>query len=82
MEELSYYILPAFFPEAGDRNYNYDVCNRLGHVLKLYNTYYKDNSPLNIDSNNLTKYHCNLYYISGIQFSEQYSMGVNGKENG
>ena len=40
VEELSYYILPAFFPEAGDRNYNYDVCNRLGHVLKLYNTYY------------------------------------------
>ena len=42
VKELSYYILPAFFPEAGDPNYNYDVCNRLGHVLKLYNTYYKD----------------------------------------
>lgn len=39
-----------------------DICNRLGHILKLH-TSYPQNNPLNIDTHYLTtEYHCNRFY--------------------
>jgi hypothetical protein len=65
VEEFSYFILNNPFPqhpEKSTQNYYYEVCNRLGHVLKLYTSYPQYN-PINIDRNVLTKYHCNQFYI-------------------
>jgi hypothetical protein len=62
VEQLSYYVLGNGFPKQNDTNYNYNVCNRLAHVLKLY-TSYPLNNPINIDRNVLTKYNCNQFYI-------------------
>lgn len=58
VEELSYYIVGNRFPQQDDPNYDYSVCNRLAHVLKLY-TSYPQNNPINIDRNVLTEHNCN-----------------------
>lgn len=62
VEELSYFIVGNSFPQENNTSYNYEVCNRLAHVLKLYISY-PQNNPINIDRNVLTKYHCNQFYI-------------------
>lgn len=70
MEEFSYHMLNSPFPqrnytqppEKSMRDYNYEVCNRLAHILKLY-TSYPQNNPINIDRNILTKYNCNRFFI-------------------
>ncbi len=62
VEQLSYYIQGNGFPKRNDTIYNFDVCNRLAHVLKLY-TSYPLNNPINIDRKVLTKYNCDKFYI-------------------
>jgi hypothetical protein len=65
VEQFSFYVLTVPFPQRHtqqpDQKYDFEVCNRLAHLLKLY-TSYPQNNPVNIDRNVLGKYHCSQFY--------------------
>jgi len=69
VNEVSFYLMGNRFPRQNTTLFNYDVCNRLAHVFKLY-TLYPQHNPFNIDQNVLTKYGCNKYYFPVLNFRD------------
>jgi hypothetical protein len=61
---------PVSTKNTTPRAYNVAWCNRLGEIMIMHASY-TQNSPINIDRNELYFYHCNEFYIPGLEGTQQ-----------